>query len=77
MTAKVDIKTQNVVIADDFDDFDPFEEPKEIQKCEICGTQLTDGGECPVCDLGDEIINENYQEILEQKRLHFLLQMLS
>lgn len=24
-----------------------------IKKCDNCGTQLTDSGECPVCDLGD------------------------
>lgn len=24
-----------------------------IKKCDNCGTQLNDSGECPVCDLGD------------------------
>lgn len=31
----------------------PLEESKQGE-CEKCGHTLTDGGECPVCDLGDE-----------------------
>lgn len=28
--------------------------PREIKYCDKCGTRLTDGGYCPVCDDGDE-----------------------
>ena len=30
------------------------DEPMEIKHCNRCGKQLTDFGQCPVCDLGDE-----------------------
>ena len=30
------------------------DEPVEIKHCNRCGKQLTDFGQCPVCDLGDE-----------------------
>lgn len=32
----------------------PDENFKATPKCEKCGHELTDAGECPICDLGDE-----------------------
>ena len=30
------------------------------RECELCGHTLTDGGQCPVCDLGDEDARESH-----------------
>lgn len=33
--------------------------PKTLERCEFCNTRLTDFGQCPVCDLGEEDLKEN------------------
>lgn len=43
-------------IADEVDDT-----PIEDRTCPQCKTPLTDAGECPVCDLGDEDAREGHQ----------------
>lgn len=35
--------------------------PVEVKRCPTCNKQLTDGGQCPVCDLGDEDAREGHQ----------------
>jgi len=35
-----------------------FEPEQEHDCCNFCGMRLTDFGQCPVCDLGEEDINE-------------------
>lgn len=37
------------------------------EKCDNCGTLLTDAGECPKCDLGDEEVNEKVGKDLSNK----------
>lgn len=37
------------------------------EKCDNCGTLLTDAGECPKCDLGDEEVNEKVGKGLSNK----------
>lgn len=32
----------------------------EVKRCPTCNKQLTDGGQCPVCDLGDEEAREGH-----------------
>ena len=34
----------------------PDEKFQPLKKCEKCGCELNDAGECPVCDLGDESV---------------------
>lgn len=46
----------------------PDEKFKPIAKCEKCGHQLNDAGECPVCDLGDESINEALSKLTEEQK---------
>lgn len=33
-------------------------EPRKIERCEFCNTQLTDLGQCPKCELGEEDLKE-------------------
>lgn len=33
-------------------------EPRNIERCEFCNTQLTDLGQCPKCELGEEDLQE-------------------
>ncbi len=37
------------------------------EKCDNCGTLLTDAGECPKCDLGDEEVDDKMGEGLSNK----------
>ena len=37
----------------------------EIPTCEYCGTRLTDGGYCPVCDHGEEDLMEMVKQLNE------------
>ena len=43
----------------------------QTKKCDICGTLLTDAGECPKCDLLDDRYDEDF--ILEQTEFSFSL----
>lgn len=36
--------------------------------CDECDARLTDSGECPVCDLGDETFNESKSKLTEATR---------
>lgn len=40
---------------------DEDDAPVEVKRCPTCNKQLTDGGQCPVCDLGDEDAREGHQ----------------
>ena len=31
--------------------------------CEYCGTRLTDGGDCPVCDFGETDLLDDYMKL--------------
>ena len=42
-----------------------IEPAKQTQKCDSCGTLLTDAGECPKCDLLDDRYDEDF--IIEQE----------
>lgn len=44
-------------------------EPRTILYCDECGTQLTDGGFCPVCDDGVDL-NENHLQETGTKSLY-------
>lgn len=51
----------------------PVEEPmpsRDIQYCDECGMQLTDGGFCPVCDDGAEDLDECKLEETSTKSLY-------
>ena len=39
---------------------EPDEKFKEAPKCEKCGRDLNDSGECPLCDLGDESVLDEH-----------------
>ncbi len=36
-----------------------FEPVKDFDCCDFCGTRLTDSGQCPACDLGEEDLRED------------------
>ena len=38
-----------------------FEPVKDFECCDFCGTRLTDFNQCPVCDFGEEDLNEDLQ----------------
>lgn len=39
---------------------DEDDAPVEVKRCPTCNKQLTDGGQCPVCDIGDEDAREGH-----------------
>lgn len=57
---------------------DEDDAPVEVKRCPTCNKQLTDGGQCPVCDLGDEDAREGHtiysmDEHMEGKEFRELL----
>ena len=49
----------------------PDENFKPIPKCEKCGHQLNDAGQCPVCDLGDKTaLDEALESLTEEQKIN-------
>lgn len=40
-----------------------FPEETCYNTCEYCGTRLTDGGDCPVCDFGETDLLDDYMRL--------------
>lgn len=59
-----DIVDHYITLVED-DKVDTLETEVEIKKCERCGYQLTDSGECPVCDFGEYDLLEAMKELNE------------
>ena len=56
---------------DDSEDDIPDENFKPIPKCEKCGHQLNDAGQCPVCDLGDKTaLDEALESLTEEQKIN-------
>lgn len=54
--AKLNIDPRYLTLSDEYEDEPDIDDPnfKPAPKCDKCGKELNDAGQCPVCDLGDE-----------------------
>ena len=67
LTARVTLNPDYLIIDEEIPE--PVE-PKE--KCEKCGHELNDAGECPKCDLGAEDLKEEFSKLTEAQKTNLI-----
>lgn len=69
----MNIDPSYVLCEDDLDTLDNYDDQETSNtpirdKCDKCGRDLNDNGECPLCDLGDESVLDESKKITEDKK---------
>lgn len=72
-STNMNIDPSYVLCEDDLDTLDNYDDQETSNtpirdKCDKCGRDLNDNGECPLCDLGDESVLDESKKITEDKK---------